>query len=169
MLTKNIFKQIEKEVKKAYPDATTQDILFVICADAFDDTDFVASLFFNALTPQQQLIHQFAQKLLQPHGIGMPATFEITKEENKQAMVKLIQKVQFARDQKRIRWADALKIEQDIRTKLNDKFDMESKQKEQKIIVVPQKHDIICPHTNRQCTFMPTKEACIQFYKLKDT
>ena len=63
---------------------------------------------------------------------------------------------------------DAIKIEADIRVKLNDKFNIEEEEGQKRIIVVPQKHDIICKFTNRECSAMPSKEACMKYYNLID-
>lgn len=93
---------------------------------------------------------------------------DITREQNKAGLLSLIDKAMEAAKNGEIDLKDALSMEKDIRVKLQDKFDMEKSEDERRIIVVPQKHDIVCPHSHRECTYMPTKEACMEFYNLKE-
>lgn len=90
----------------------------------------------------------------------------LTKDQNKEEMLMLIEKVRNAAKKNLVDMEYALTYEKDIRTKLQDKFDMEKSDDERRIIVVPQKHDKVCPYTRRECTDMPTKEACMQYYNL---
>lgn len=90
----------------------------------------------------------------------------ITKEENKAELIKMLDEIDAALQRKEIQFKDAMALKRDIRVKLNDKFEMEESTKEKRIIVVPQKHDYVCPHTNRECTKMPSKEACMEYYGL---
>ena len=67
----------------------------------------------------------------------------VTSEQNKTELIKLLQRIQTLADKKEISKRDAVKMEADIRVKLNDKFEMEESQKQKRIIVVPQKHDCV--------------------------
>lgn len=75
---------------------------------------------------------------------------EITFEENKKEMERLLAKTQQAMDDGLVDPKDALKIMADIRVKLNDKFKVESK-KQDRMIVVERKFSFVCPHTRREC------------------
>lgn len=75
---------------------------------------------------------------------------EITFEENKKEMERLLAKTQIAMEAGVIEAKDALKIMADIRVKLNDKFKVESK-KQDRMIVVERKFDFVCPTTRREC------------------
>ena len=99
---------------------------------------------------------------------GVVSEDDITFEENKQGLIKLLKKTEEAVEKKLMDTKDALKLQTDIRVKLNDKFDTSESNDNKHIIVVPSKHDMICPHTNYECTFMPTKEACMKYYNIKD-
>lgn len=90
----------------------------------------------------------------------------LTKDQNKEEMLLLIEKVRGAAKKNLVDMEYALTYEKDIRTKLQDKFDMEKSDDERRIIVVPQKHDKVCPYTHKECTDMPTKEVCMQYYNL---
>ena len=59
-----------------------------------------------------------------------------------------------------------LSLIKDIRINLNNKFEMTRSDDNRRIIVVPQKHLYICPHTNRECSNMPPKEVCMKYYNL---
>ena len=105
---------------------------------------------------------------LEPFGVGVVNVTAITKEQNKNDLIKLLERVQMLGESKAIDIKDALKMEGDLRVKLNDKFEMEETQKQKRIIIVPSKHDIVCPHTNRECNFWPSKAACMKHYQLKE-
>lgn len=105
--------------------------------------------------------------VLRTFGIGAAEDIDISKAENKADLIKLLKELQVAKENGEIETKDALKIETDIRVKLNDKFQMEEYDGQKRIIVVPQKHDIVCPHTHMECSYMPTKKACMEYYKLK--
>lgn len=59
---------------------------------------------------------------------------------------------------------DFIKLDIEIRTKLNDKFAVSEKQDEQRIIVET-KFNTICPHTHREC-WVQTKEYAMQHWNL---
>jgi hypothetical protein len=77
-------------------------------------------------------------------------TGEITFEENKKEMERLLAKTQKAMEDGLVDPKDALKIMADIRVKLNDKFKVESKNQYRQIIV-EKKFDFVCPHTRHEC------------------
>lgn len=94
-------------------------------------------------------------------------TTDITFEENKAAMVELIARTEEALSENRIELDKGLKIITDLRTKLNDKFKVEERSKEQYIIVQP-KHNKICPHTRKECWEMSEEYAKQKFHLIKD-
>lgn len=75
---------------------------------------------------------------------------EITFEENKKEMERLLATTQKEMEKGTIEAKDALKIMADIRVKLNDKFKVESK-KQDRMIVVERKFDFVCPTTRKEC------------------
>lgn len=93
--------------------------------------------------------------------------FSISKEENRAELVRMIGVIEKKMDMGAIEQKDGLKMIADIRVKLNDKFEIEQASTERRIIVVPQKRGLVCKHTQRECTFWPTKDACMKHYKLK--
>lgn len=93
---------------------------------------------------------------------------EITKEDNKTALLHELDEINRLQRCGELDPKDAVLARTKIRVELNKNFDMEKSDDERHIIVVPQKCDIICPHTKRECTYMPTKEVCMKHYNLKE-
>jgi hypothetical protein len=89
---------------------------------------------------------------------------EITFEENKKEMERLLAKTQQAMDDGLVDPKDALKIMADIRVKLNDKFKVESK-KQDRMIVVERKFDFVCPMTRKEC-YQLDKDFAIKKWNL---
>lgn len=89
---------------------------------------------------------------------------EITFEENKKEMERLLAKTQQAMDDGLVDPKDALKIMADIRVKLNDKFKVESK-KQDRMIIVEKKYNHICERYRCEC-YLPTKEDLMEMYNL---
>lgn len=91
-------------------------------------------------------------------------TGEITFEENRKEMEILLKKTQKALEDGIIEAKDAFKIMADIRVKLNDKFKVESKQKE-RIIIVENKFNSVCEHCHHEI-YVPTVEELKEKYNL---
>jgi hypothetical protein len=89
---------------------------------------------------------------------------EITFEENKKEMERLLATTQKEMEKGTVEAKDALKIMADIRVKLNDKFKVESK-KQDRMIVVERKFDFVCPHTRREC-YQLDKDFAIKKWNL---
>ncbi len=173
MIQVDEFKKITNSLKKDWPKLTEKDIVFTILCDTIADkplayllakgeTNAQADDYYNS-EPISAIL-----KALAPYGVGVVNEDSITKEQNKAELIQLLDKIKVLADSKKLPLKDAVKMEADIRVKLNDKFEMDLSNKQKRIIVVPQKHDIICPNTNRECDYWPTKAACMKHYKLKD-
>ena len=90
---------------------------------------------------------------------------DITFDENKAEIIKLIRETQNALDDGKIKVADALKIQADLRVKLNDKFNINDTSKES-LVIVNQKYNNICS-CGREI-YIPTKEDLMEQYNLKE-
>lgn len=130
--------------------------------------------------------NKFLRTLLKQHGIDCTAITasptaaitpietkktgkkELTKEENREALMAELEEISRLQRNGELDAKDAIMARARIRFELNKNFEMEKSEDERKIIVVPQKHDIVCPHSHRECTYMPTKEACMEYYNLKE-
>lgn len=174
MLKKSDIKSIISKASQDGHKITEADIAFVVlCNELPEDMAFHTTHLINAKETLDRYKNsekiQYLKKSLIPYGIGVAEFDDISRAENKGELIKLLQEVQQARENGDLETKDALKLETDIRVKLNDKFqDKDEEDLEKRVIIVPQKHDIICPHSHRECTYMPTKEACIKYYKLEE-
>lgn len=155
-------------------EASEKDIAFIILQDKCEDKGWAYNMIFGDKPKTAKLNEyiesakiKFIAEMLKPFGIGITNTATISREQNKAELISLLKDIEEAQRSGDMETKDALKLKTDIRVKLNDKFDMEEDEESKHIIVVPSKHDIICPHTNRECTYMPTKEACMKYYKFK--
>lgn len=90
----------------------------------------------------------------------------LTKEENMSALLSQIEEIEEAYSNGKISFKDKSAQISAIRFRIQDKFNIAESQDERRIIVVPQKHDMICPYTHRECTKMPSKQACMDYYGL---
>ena len=89
---------------------------------------------------------------------------DMTFEENKDAMIKMIDELKIALDEGKIEYKDYAKMVTDLRTKLNDKFSVTEKQDDQRIIVYA-KFNHICEWTHKEC-YLQTKEYAMKHWGL---
>ncbi len=173
MIKKEDIKLVLDTVRVDWQNVDEKDIAFVILCDAIEDKSLAYRLAYkkNEKDPASFMSTPRFKRLiaaLEPFGIGSVNSNTITKEENKGELLKLLESIDRMLSNKELEPKDAIKMQTDIRVKLNDKFEMEESQAQKRIIVVPSKHDIVCPQTNRECNFWPTKRACIAHYGLAD-
>lgn len=91
---------------------------------------------------------------------------DISFEENKAEILNLIKATKQAFENGEIEAKDALKIEADLRVKLNDKFSVTEETKDQ-IVVVHQKYDAICSRCGAEVARRPiSKEEAMKMYDL---
>lgn len=94
---------------------------------------------------------------------GATTNDDISFEENKAEILNLIKQTQEALADGKIEAKDALKIEADLRVKLNDKFQVQADVKEQ-MVVVECKYNAICDCGKE--IYVPTKEQLMAEYGL---
>ncbi len=91
---------------------------------------------------------------------------DISFEENKAEIIRLIKQTQEELAKGNIDAKDALKIEADLRVKLNDKFAVTEDAREQ-IVIVNQKYDSICGRCGCEVARRPiSKEEAMDMYGL---
>lgn len=91
-----------------------------------------------------------------------------TKEENQRRMLAEIENINVKERRGEYDTEKAALTRIKIYSELNKNFEMDKSEDERRIIEVPRKHDIVCPHTHRECTYMPTKDACCKYYNLRE-
>ena len=172
MIKTDDIKIILDSVRGEWSKVTAEDVAFAALCDTFEDKNFAYRIAYGKKGDGDALYEtpRFKKMLvaLEPFGVGVVNVTAITKEQNKNDLIKLLERVQMLGESKAIDIKDALKMEGDLRVKLNDKFEMEESQKQKRIIVVPSKHDIVCPMTHRECNYWPTKKACCTHFGLID-
>ena len=91
---------------------------------------------------------------------------DISFEENKAEIIRLIKQTQEELAKGNIEAKDALKIEADLRVKLNDKSAVTEDAREQ-IVIVHQKYDSVCSRCGTEIARRPiTKEEAMEMYDL---
>lgn len=172
MLSNDDINLILASLKGEVSGVTEKDIVFAILYNALTDKDKAYKYAYRTKgegdKKYKDVLFRPLLTSLEPFGIGSFSEKVVTKEENKSELFKLLYSIDRMLDEGKIEPKDAIKMKADIRVKLNDKFNMEESLKQKRIIVVPQKHDCVCPHTNRECSYWPSKEACRKHYGFKD-
>lgn len=142
-----------------------RDISFVLLCRMYDERDLAYKSLFPDQDDYANYIKQAKIKWLQ--GYMSKSFFDddntITFDENKKAMLDLIEETQKRLANGEIEAKDALKIEADLRVKLNDKFKIQSETKE-KVVIIEKKYNMICKH-GYEC-YLPTKEDLMEMYDL---
>lgn len=135
----------------------------ITCYERLETVQFLLRFFSKEFAPKKE---DKSDEIIKALNNGSEAKDVISFEENKSAMVELIQRTETALENGEIDTDKGLKIIADIRVKLNDKFKTAEADKSN-ILILPPPYDMICPHTNREC-FQMTKEYAMNKWKLKE-
>lgn len=173
MIKKDDIKIVLDSVRPDWQSVSEKDIAFAILCDTLQDKNIAYRIAYRSTGKEADEFYnrpRFRKLLdaLEPFGVGVVDNNSITKEENKTELLKMLDRIDHLLEVGDLEPKDAIKMQTDIRVKLNDKFEMEESQKQKRIIVVPAKHDIVCPKTNRECNYWPTKKACCNHFGLVD-
>lgn len=175
MLSNENINDIIKAARGTSDTANERDLAFLVLCDMYADKDAAFKVVYperGGVTAAEYMTTDRIKAVLtaaRPFGVGVEKGSSVSREENQEQLVRMLARIESAMDDGDIEPAQGLKMMADIRVKLQDKFDMDQSDDSQKhIIVVPQKHDYICPHTNRECSKMPSKDACMAYYGLSD-
>lgn len=96
-----------------------------------------------------------------------PLVADVSFEENKAALIELLSEIKEASTNGDLEKKDAIKMESDIRTRLNDKFGASEKTDQSNIVLVEPKFNYICPYTKREC-YVNSKKECMKRYNLTE-
>lgn len=134
--------------------------------DALKSTEYLVRTFTKELTTKNAPEKDEGQALLDMifQKRENKGQSDITFEENKAAIIELIERTETALGEGVIKTDVGLKIIADLRVKLNDKFGAAEKTEEQYIIVAP-KFNHICDQTHKEC-WLQTKEFAMQHWHL---
>ena len=143
-----------------------RDVSFVLLCRMYDEKDLAYKSLFPDPDDYEKYVKQAKIKWLQEYmskSFFMDDDNTITFDENKKAMLDLIEETQKRLANGEIEAKDALKIEADLRVKLNDKFKIQSETKE-KVVIVEKKYNMICKH-GYEC-YLPSKQDLMEMYDL---
>lgn len=175
MITNEKLENIISDSKKAGYDVRVRDISYVLLCRFITDRIVVYKSIFGASTNDAEidLYDQSKQinflknylKDIAPLGGAnrKKKDSDISFDENKEEMIKLIKETQDAMDRGEIEAKDGLKIQADLRVKINDKFGVKEESNEQ-LVLVNCKYNEICS-CGREI-YIPTKEDLMKKYNL---
>lgn len=160
-----------------------KDIAYVTMCKTFENKQMVYTLLFKKgkqLPPPEYdksekitYLHNYISDLIKRNRKGGQSSTDVKSiseaisfEENREAMEKLLAEIKQAKQDGTIELDKALKLETDIRTKLNDKFNIKEQSVEQRIIVQP-KFNHVCEYTQREC-WLQTREYAKEHWHLID-
>lgn len=174
-------RSIVKDARIAGHDIRMKDIAYVIVRNSIDDGPMAYRCIFDTAVGDDEVKEYETQKsmkflkgrmsnllkgdlvLTKPAKNGKKYK-DITFEENKEAMIELLDVIQEKMKSEEIEVKDGLKLMTDIRTRLNDKFAVSDKKDEHRI-VVQAKFNHICEWTRKEC-FLQTKEYAMKQWGL---
>lgn len=161
MLTEKDILELIKKAKEDGYDILVRDIAYVLLSNVFESKELAyATIFFNedvANAEQYEknkkiyYLRDALSELLyeQPGAAKEPTYKDISFEENKDALIKMLSKIKSMANRGKISAKDAMKLETDIRIKLNEKFDVSS-DKHEKRVIVNSKYNDICPYCRHE-------------------
>lgn len=182
MITNEQIRIIITDCKNIGYNVGMRDIAYIILCDALEDASTAYRILFGldkdfdidmheSYSESESIRHlrRFVENMDGSpikRGKRMLAGDDISFEENKSEIIKLIQRTKELLASGEIEAKDALKIESDLRVKLNDKFNVQSDKRSQVIYVQP-KYSHICEITRKECFFKEmTKEEAMRKYNL---
>lgn len=133
---------------------TAKDVSFALLTFLIDDVSVCWKSIFT--TPSSNAdgyckdeMFKFLIEQIQEHFKEDKVEGDISFEENKQKIIELINETRTAQLRGEIDAKDALKIQADLRCKLNDKFDVKDTSNDQ-MIIVENKYNAVCPYCNHE-------------------
>lgn len=184
MLSTDDLRQIKADCENAGHKIIVKDISFIIVKRMYSDVIVAYKSIYNdnksdkeihdfVNSPAIKFLSMYVDSLLkQRQGIDDKPTKskkktskedDITFEENKAELIKLIKETQDALERGEIETKDALKIQAELRVKLNDKFNVQEEIKDN-VVQVFAKFNSICS-CGREI-YIPTKEDLMKKYNL---
>ena len=184
MLSTDDLRNIKNDCEKAGYKIVVKDISFAIVKKMYEDVLVAYKSIYNdnrsdsdivafAKSPTITFLSSYLDSMLKQRGgsaiVGNAGTTtkntsnDITFEENKAEIIRLIKETQEAKASGEMEVKDALKLEGELRVKLNDKFKVQEEVKDN-VVIVNQKFNAVC-ECGREI-YVPTKEDMIKKYNL---
>ena len=168
MINKEQIRDITEKCKIKGVEIKVSDIAFVYLCQHFTDPDVAYRALFGKEATAKEVEHYtnsknidiLRQVLKEVDGKDghdeLILTQDITFEQNKEALIKMLDKIPEAVNDGTLTMKDAMKMEKDIRVALNDKFGT-AEESAQQFVFVEAKFNHICEWTRREC-FLQTKD-----------
>lgn len=178
MISNEKLENIISDCKKAGHEVRIRDISYVLLGRFLSDKNVIYRSIFGSATNDTE-IELYDQskpvKFLRDYLKGEEASAvkgrkkkgtDISFDENKEEMIRLIKEAQGAFERGEIEAKDALKIQADLRVKLNDKFSVKDETQDQ-MVFVNHKYDEVCPYCQHEVASRPmSKEEAMDMYNL---
>lgn len=184
MLKKTDFVKIISDCKESGYEVKVRDVMFCLLKNVVEDSDVIYNSLFGKTDEAKCITDYEKSKPIKFLDKYINANYNNTKqtdtdntkkkkiseedisfEENKAELIKMLKDIDDAMNDGQIEVKDAMKMKVDIRTKLNDKFGASEKSDEQRIVVVPPKFNHICEKTRTEC-WLQTKEYAMEHWGL---
>lgn len=156
--------------------ARVRDVMFVLLQEFVQDDDIIYKAIFNESNYEEYIANNkemlnairnnVDELLLSKIKVNkvVKSKDSLSFDENKAEMIKLIKATQKAEAAGEIEAKDSLRIQADLRTKINDRFKV-AEDSQSNVIVVPKKCNMICEKFRVEC-YLPTKEDLMEQYGL---
>lgn len=184
MLKKSDFVKTINDCKASGYEVKVRDVMFCLLKNMVDDSEIIYNSLFGQGDDAKFISNYEKSKPIKFLDKYINANYNNTKqtdtdntkkkkiseedisfEENKAELIKMLKDIDDAMNDGQIEVKDAMKMKVDIRTKLNDKFGASEKSDEQRIVVVPPKFNHICEKTRTEC-WLQTKEYAMEHWGL---
>ena len=169
MITNYDIKKIIQDCNGNGHDVKVRDIAYVILCSYFEDATVASKAIYGDESGKDieaipHLTKYMEQHYLKKKKSGSSPDDELSFEENKAEMIKLINETKLAMDRDEVPKKDGLKILADLRVKLNDKFNVQDESKDS-LVVVESKYNSVCEYCGHEIA-VPTKEQLMSKYNL---
>ena len=189
MLSTDDLRNIKNDCEKAGYKIVVKDISFAIVKKMYEDVLVAYKSIYNdnrtdtdivafAKSPTITFLSSYLDSMLKQRGgsgivtktttttKAKDTSNDITFEENKAEIIRLIKETQDARANGEMDVKDALKLEGELRVKLNDKFKVQEEVKDN-VVVVNQKYNDVCPRCHTEIARKEmTKDEAMKTYNL---
>lgn len=185
MLKKSDFVKIISDCKESGYEVKVRDVMFCLLKNMVEDSAVIYNSLFGQVDDAKYITNYEKSKPIKFLDKYVKANYkedntskqtdntkkkkineeDISFEENKAELIKMLKDIDDAVADGLIEVKDAMKMKVDIRTKLNDKFGASEKSDEQRIVVVPPKFNHICEKTRTEC-WLQTKEYAMEHWGL---
>lgn len=167
--------KIIEDCKATGHDVTVRDIAYTLLMEHFEDSTVAYTALFGKVSDEEIKKFdsgkkiKFLKKYINTNYLKSESATkskskmsDLSFEENKEQLIKNLETIQKMKDSGELDAKDFIKLDIEIRTKLNDKFSVSEKQDDQRVIVYKKFNDIcVCGRE----IYRPTREDIIEELK----